>query len=296
MKKYMLSCAAILYAVAVHAQVFEVQSMQRVALPEGARAEQAIPSPDGNTVAFRDYDGVLKLADRRDGSVTTISRNGSMMDLAFTRDGASVIYRESSFDDTHRRYVAVRNYDIASKVSAQVSAPSRELQAVSVRNSQVTTVHHGDALIRRTEAAAFPVVSIDRGLMYVHRGAVRTQVCPLGTEGMSYLWPSVSPDGTRLLFFAVGFGTYTCRLDGTDMHSLGYLWAPVWYDDDRVVGMVTTDDGHVTISGYIKAVTADGSACQRLTDASQIAVLPATGTGRISYTTTSGELFYINVK
>lgn len=296
MKKYFAAIAATLSGLACFSQVFEVESMQRVRLPEGVRAEQAIPSPDGNTVAFRDFDGTLKLTDRMSGAVRTISANGSMMDLAFTGTG-SVIYREASVDAFRRRYVAVKKYDISDGTSALVSAPSRNLQAVAVRKSDVATVDGGAVLYKKASAAAdFPVVSIDRGLMYVHRGGVRTQVCPLGTEGMSYLWPSVSPDGRRLLFFAAGYGTYTCNLDGSGLRRLGYVWAPVWYDAGRVVGMVTEDDGHVTTSGYILGLKADGSESQRLTDESQIAVLPATGAGRISYTTTSGELFYINVR
>ena len=44
-------------------------------------------SPDGNSIALSDLDGSLKVVDRRSGTARTISRTGSMMDLAFTADG-----------------------------------------------------------------------------------------------------------------------------------------------------------------------------------------------------------------
>ncbi len=302
MNKSLLAVAVAALAVSgASAQLLQVRSMEKVKLPQGVRAEQALLSPDGSTIALSDMDGSLKLVDRASESARTISRTGSMMDLSFTSDGNGIVYRESSTDASHRRYVAVKSFDIATETSAVIAAPSRTLEAVTVNGNTATTIDNGRTSIariagRNAEAMATrPVPSIERGLLYLTENGERRLASPLGTQGMSYLWPSVSPDGTRLLFFAAAYGTYTCRLDGSDMHRLGYLYAPVWYDDNTVVGMKTRNDGTITYEGRIVAAAADGSEFQTLTEPSLVAVLPAAAPGRISFTTTDGQMYILNV-
>ena len=302
MKKSLLTVAAALLAVfSAGAQLLEVQSMEKVALPEGILADQAMLSPDGQTIALTTMSGTLKLVDRAAGTARTISRTGSMMDLAFTADGKSVVFREASTDINHLRRVAVKTYNIATGATRTISAPSRNLEAVEIAGNTVATVESGVMRARSAangETAARvsrAVPSIERGRLYITIGGERRLLSPLGTEGMSYLWPSVSPDGSRIAFYAAGYGTYTCRLDGSDLRCVGRLEAPVWYDNEILVGMRTRNNGVITTEGRIIATNLDGTESQVLTDESQIAVLPSASEGRISYTTTDGKMFILNV-
>lgn len=302
MKKTLLTLAGVLaLSVSAFAQVFEVESMERVKLPGNQLAEQAMLSPDGQHIVYTDFGGQLKVADRQTGTTRVISDRGSMMNLSFSNDGKTVVYRESNIGNDHLRRVAVKSYSIADGAKRTLVAPARNLQGVAVADNKAVTITNGLSAthaIGRTSSleAAMPVVSIDRGLMYVNRGTTRTQVCPLGTSGMSYMWASVSPDGKSLLFYAAAYGTYTCKIDGSDLVHLGRILAPVWYGNDRIVGMQTQNDGRVTYEGKIVAATADGSEFQVLTDENLVAVLPAVADGKISFTTTDGELFIMNVK
>ncbi len=303
-KHILVAVAAVLAFLPASAQLLQVQSMEQVALPQGLKAEQAILSPDGSLIALSDMAGTLKLVDRNNGTARTISNNGSMMDLAFNQDGTALVYREATTDANHLRHVAVNNYVVATGMSHQIAAPSRNLQAIRVEGNIATTVDNG-----RLAAAAIsgnrigapaaptnaPVPSIDRGHLYLTVNGERTLCSPLGTTGMSYLWPSVSPDGTKLLFFAAGYGTYTCNLDGSNLTRLGWLYAPVWYDNETIVAMKTRDNGRVTYEGAIIAAAADGSATQTLTDPGMIAVFPDTAPGRISFTTTDGQMYILKV-
>ena len=285
MKKLILSTLAVLAAMGLHAQLLKVESMERVRLPQGVRAEQAILSPDGNSIALSDLDGSLKVVDRRSGTARTISRTGSMMDLAFTADG--IVFREASTDGQRRRHVAVKSYRLSDGRTTELVAPSRNLQTVAVgSDGSVLAVESGRMYAAGNAVSAEavrPVPSIDHGLLYLN-------------YGMSYLWPSVSPDGNSLLFFAAGYGTYTCSLDGSNLRHLGWLYAPVWYDNSTVVGMRTANNGVVTTEGHIIATAADGSASQTLTEDNLIAVLPSATPGQISFTTTEGEMYIMNVK
>ena len=122
MKKLILSTLAVLAAMGLHAQLLKVESMERVRLPQGVRAEQAILSPDGNSIALSDLDGSLKVVDRRSGTARTISRTGSMMDLAFTADG--IVFREASTDGQRRRHVAVKSYRLSDGRTTELVAPT----------------------------------------------------------------------------------------------------------------------------------------------------------------------------
>lgn len=305
MRKFVLSgIMAAFAALMLPAQVLQVSSMEKVRLPQGVLAEQALLSPDGSKIALTDMAGTLRVVDRTANTVATVSTSGSMMNLAFNADGTAIAYREATIGSDRLRRVAVNNYVIATGRNVELLAPSRNLQAISVNGNIATTI--ADGAVRaaamsgsRMGAPAAPtakaVPGIERGRMYLTVDGRRILCSPLGTEGMSYLWPSVSPDGSKLLFFAAGYGTYTCNLDGSDLKSLGYLYAPVWYDDETVVGMRTEDDGRVTYKGEIVAATADGSAFQTLTEPSLVAVLPSAYPGKIAFTTTEGEMYILNV-
>lgn len=303
MNKTILTVSLSLFtAFAMNAQLLDVVSMEKVKLPQGVEAEQMLLSPDAKTMAFTDFHGTLSVLDRTTQKVSPISKEGSMMDLAFTADGSNIVYREHSYDKNSRRLVAVKSYDIAKASNRVISAPSHRLEAVDVRGVSALTVDNGRAKVVRaavTPAAVekqWPVTSIERGLLYITENGQRRLVSPLGTDGMSYMWASISPDGNRLLFFAAGYGTYTCTLEGKDMHRLGYIYAPVWYDNNTVVGMKTKDDGRVTYEGRIVASNAEGTVFQTLTDDSLIAVLPSAAPGRIAFTTTDGKAYILNIK
>lgn len=302
MKKFILTVGlALLASAAAFAQLLQVESMERVVLPNGMHADQALLSPDGNAVAFTDFDGKLRLLDRTTGTANLISNSGSMMDLAFSSDNSTVVYRESSYDQSQRRFVSVKAYDRKAKSSKVLAAPQRNLQALELIDNVTTIVADGKINRRSLDGKELrsltkPVLSIERGLLYITENGNRRLASYLGTDGMSYLWASVSPDGNRMLFFAAGYGTYTCRLDGSDMQRLGYIWAPVWYDNDIVVGMQTKDDGLVTYQGKIVAANCKGGELQTLTESTLVAMYPAAAPGRISFTTADGEMYIMNVK
>lgn len=291
MKKCIMGVTAAIVALAMQAQVLEVTGITPVTLPEGARVDQAVLSPDGSSIAYTDLSAEGLHLLQADGTATLVSPQGIAMDLSFTPDGSAIVYDAVRYDAAHRRTVAVNRYDIARGATTNLVRATRDLQGVTVATDGVHAVVDG-RMESRSDAA---VLSIDHGQLCITRNGATSVLSPLGTAGMSYLWPSLSPDGTRICFYAVAMGCYTCALDGSDVRPLGWIRAARWYDNNTIVGMHDLTDGRFTTSSAIIAAKADGTARQTLTDEAYIAVLPSTAPGKIAFSTVDGKLYIINV-
>lgn len=73
-------------------------------------------------------------------------------------------------------------------------------------------------------------------------------------EASMYIWVSLSPNGKYILYNVPLKGTFVCTLKGDVVAEIGRLNAPVWYDNDIVIGMDDYDDGNNFTSSDIVAV------------------------------------------
>ena len=107
-----------------------------------------------------------------------------------------------------------------------------------------------------------PVIEADNVLLTGPDGAV-TRIHPVDCAG--YLWASVSPDGSRLMFVAAGKGLYITDLNGNVERVLSEIEFPVWVSDSVIAGTVSTDDGHQFSSSQIVLTRTDGTETQAIT-------------------------------
>lgn len=123
----------------------------------------------------------------------------------------------------------------------------------------------------------------------LYRNGRRTVLNPRGDE--NYIWSSLSPDGTRILF-NTRYGTEICDLQGRILVNLGHLCYPEWYGNDYVVGQHETSDGHRYLTSCIAIASADGTMQQELTAPEEMGMNPsvAAAVGKIAYTTLEGEM------
>ncbi|MDE6301088.1 MAG: hypothetical protein K2M19_05185 [Muribaculaceae bacterium] len=105
-------------------------------------------------------------------------------------------------------------------------------------------------------------VEADNIILTAPDGSV-TRIHPVDCAG--YIWPSMSPDGSRVMFVAAGKGVYITDLEGSVLTVIPSLEAPVWVSDDVIAAMNTTDDGHQFSSSQIVLVRVDGSESQAVT-------------------------------
>ena len=294
MKKIFISAMLLCSSVLGVAQLVEIQSVDKIDLPEGVSVNQATISPDGSFVVFsQNAKGGLHKMDLASKEINMISANGNSFDLKIAADG-TVVFRESRTAENKLRYTSLKAVD-ARGVETTLVAPTRDLNGFAVNGTNVMTVDNNKVEAKSLNGGAavqMPVASIRYGQLCID-GKV---ISPNGQEGASYLWPSISPNGTKVCYYLVTKGCYVANIDGSNPVYIGQLRATKWLDDLTVVGMNDLDDGSVVTSSKLIAASIDGQVKQELTVDESLAMFPSTNGKRIAYSTPMGDLFIINLK
>lgn len=280
------------------AQTITVKSQQELSVNN---AYYPTLNTDGNKLLFTtgSYKG-LYLYDLETEQIKEISQaqNAGYYPI-FSADDSKIFYRNTSFKNK-LRYDALESYDVKSEKEVQMLEPQRYLrQAQSYNNGLL--VLSGKYLLKSTYGKtkeAIPVyVSTENLNIYIYNNGARQQIKPLDGNN-SYIWVSLSPDNKKILFTALGKGTYICNLSGEIIHSLGYLNAPVWYNNDYVIGMQDKDNGQNVTSSKILMISTNGKIKKQISPDSHIAMYPTASyqSGKIVYNTLDGKLVLAEIE
>lgn len=300
MKKIFISALMLGWVLAGSAQLLNVSGVEQVKLPAGTEAAQAVISPDGKSVVMSALtSSALNRVDLTSGKVTTVTTNGSVYNLQFTADSRNIVYRQTTTDSHHLRYTSVISADLTTGKNKTLVKPTRNLNGVVVEGRNVMTVNNKKLSVANLDGAKAvkaPVASIYYGQLMVTANGKTTAINPNGKAGRSYLWPSVSPDGTKVVYYLSGDGCYVCNLNGSNAKRLGEIRAPRWYGNDMVIGMRDADNGVQVTSSSIVAANLSGTE-QTLTTGDVIAMYPtASANGeKIAFSTPAGGLYIINI-
>lgn len=298
MKKILLSAALLCSGVLGYAQLLNVQSIEKVTLPDGVTINSATISPNGEffVIAQNGQSGIHRF-DLASKSISTISLTGIPHDVKISNDGSTILFREPRVNENRLRQIALKAFDVKRGAETTIAPFSRDLQGSAIIDNNVVAVNSDKLTAKNLNGGeakvTMPVASIRFGQLCID-GKV---ISPNGTTGNSYLWPSVSPDGTRVLYFLSTQGCFIANIDGSNPVYLGAIHAPRWYDNNLVIGMYDRDNGHEIYASRLVAISADGKVKQDLTDDQSLSLFPTiTADGdKISYITPAGELFIINI-
>ncbi|MDD7404820.1 MAG: hypothetical protein PUG32_02930 [Bacteroidales bacterium] len=298
MRKAFLLAMVMCFAAMGNAQLLKVSSVEKVPLPESASASISTISPDGSFVLVTDnFKSGISKWDISSAAYTQVSSTG--YSVSILDDCSTIVYRENSFDENHLRYVSVKTLDLATKKVATIVAPTRNLNGVAVAGNTVTAIDSRRATVKAVKGVkeSRPTASIDKGQLCITVNGKTSVISPNGREGQSYLWPSVSPDGKKVVYYLAATGCFVANIDGSNPVALGILRAAKWYDNNTVVGMVDHDNGEFVTSSSLMAVSADGKIRQEIAPENAMAMYPSISAdgSKISYTTPAGGLYIMNI-
>ena len=265
-------------SLAASAQVLEVASMHKLPIPAQAEMKVAGVSPDGDYILLTSGSNKgLQRYDVASNTLTTLSKaEGAGFNVQVSKDGQEVVYRETVVGkDNLRKHNLVR---------------------VNLEKSKEATYARGQRDMKRMATSDnLTTVSIKDRMIVLTRNGLTTILAPNGSH-LSYIWPSVSPDGTKLCYYVCGNGCWVSNIDGSNPQFIAHdCRAAKWYNNNTIVAMADEDDGHFTTASRIVAYTLDGK-MQVLTDDSMIAVEPYATNGTVVFSTLDGEVYMLNVK
>lgn len=298
MKKLLLSLMVASCLLPVSAQQVSILKNQRLLDDVTHGVYYPVLSPDGMKLLFTGADNKgLEMYDFDNNTVKVISeeeRAGYAPKI--TNDGN--VYYVVQNSNERRIYRTVKSYDIASG-TARVVMENLHGIASPIVSTTGRLVLKNEAKVAEAQSVgeADIAVFVDGSSVVIDRSGNRTSYSPVESHA-GYLWASLSPDNTKVLFFAAGKGVFVMNLDGKILSQLGNYEMPCWFGNDYVVAQNATDDGHQFTSSQIMLLKADGSFKQALTSPESMTMQPtaAIAANRIVYTTIDGNLYLMEIK
>ena len=165
MKKIFISAMLLCSSMLGFAQLVEIQSIDKVALPEGVSVDKATISPAGSFVVFSQNTvaGLHKM-DLAPNEINMISANGNSFDLKIAAAG-TVVFRESRTAENKLRYTSLKAVN-ARGVETTLVAPTRDLNGFAVNGTNVMTVDNNKSEAKSLNggvAVQMPVASFNHG-------------------------------------------------------------------------------------------------------------------------------------
>lgn len=270
----------------VEAQMVSV--VQRITVEKKVPAFYPVFNSDGSELLYtsENYKGLYLYKLNNKTSLMITDAEGAGYSPDFSQNNDKIYYRSVERENMHRQNTLMC-YDRQLLQSKNCMNSPVRLQ------SELNKVRMGLEFKGKESINAYT----EKLQLIVERNGDRKVLEPL-SKGSRYLWGSLSPDKTKILFTATGKGTYICDLNGKILSEIGYLNAPVWYDDHKIVGMADKDNGDYITESSVVMVSADGKQRQVLSLFTEIAMYPTANwkSGKIAYNTLEGEIIVLELK
>ncbi len=263
---FLILVAAMLVVGTASAQI-EITQVRKLDL--GAGQSWAYPqfSPDGKQIFYSTtgYDGIWRF-DVESGAILQITADPkSGYGFAVSPDGKQVAYRRSIPDPQTRRRVQEIVLVMTETLDQSVITSGRSVSLPSFSDERlVYTEGTNTQGLRKGTAQQFSILGIENTKIAVNRNGEKILLDPLG-DG-SYIWPALSPDGSRIVAQDMSRGTIVFTVDGTVTARIGRRNAAVWTRDGKyLVYMDDVDDGHRILTSDLFSISPDGTNVTQLT-------------------------------
>lgn len=297
--RFILLLFALALIVAAADAQFRVLSVEQLPVSQERPWMNPRFSPDGKSVLFTSdgFNGIwiYSLETKQTRQITDDA--GAGYGFTVSDDGSTIAYRRTIDDAVTRE----RTQEIVTRPlaggAAVVHRSASDLSLPAFAKSAVVYDEERPArsVLAKVRATDIQLLGIERTKILLSSNGAIFRYDPL--PGGSYIWPSLSPDGTLLAAYEMSKGAFISDLEGNVKVMLGRRDAPVWTRSGKwIVYMDDKDDGHFIQSSDIMAVSPDGTQTVRLTDTPLIIELnPSCSSveNAIVFNTLNGDLYIL---
>lgn len=247
---------------------------QRIDLPEGAA--HPVLSPDARLMLFSsaDHSG-LSVLDLNTGAVERIDdATGAGFQPAFTTDSKSVVYRTVGRIDG-LTVLDARRYNLNNGNRSTISNYSRSTEEA----------------ITFTDNTKYALADFNK--IRIVSGDKSLEISPVA-EAHSYLWASLSPDGSKLLFCEPFQGVFVADADGSNPVRIAAKGDfPAWVDNTTVTFVLSHDDGYVILDSSLMAVDLNDMSTTKITSDNMLVGESSAAAGKVVFSTLDGNIFSV---
>lgn len=261
-------------------------------------------SPDGKQLLVTGTNSKgLYLIDIKNGKTRKLTESaGAGYEPLFSPDGRYICYRSDGYVD-RKKYSSLIKIDLLTGDTVILEKKSRNITRPVTAGGNLVYLADGHQqskdftgkLLKSTINETYVMVEELSPVLYIN--GTKKPFRP-GGDG-SYIWVSLSPDKTKMLYSLVGKGTFVCDLEGKVIASLGKINAPKWLNNQIIVGMDDKDDGQMVTSSELVAYSVASGKKTYLTSTTarkEMYPIPFYDGKQIAYRTSEGSLFIMKVK
>jgi len=266
MRILLLCCILVTFSLNLFGQKIAVNKIEKLDLSDTGAFFYPQFSPDGNKLYFTsaNYHGMWQL-DLPTSQLAQINNySGAGLSPVFTQNGEYLIFKKEEYLK-HKKYSSIVAYNLKTKSETVLEETNRSLTLPFLSTSGELVYKKKNKyysfkqdLSDKTEKFTGKIIDSNKSnLILLENGSPNTLNVSVDTK---FLWASLSPDQSKILFTKAGTGTFISDLLGNILVELGNANAPVWSPDGKwVVYMDDEDNGYHYTSSEIFIISENGT-------------------------------------
>jgi len=294
-----------LFAFQLQAQEIRAAKTRKLAGRADGEHFLSAVSPDGRKILLSEpgYRGI-SLMDIRTGRITGINDlPGAGFEPCFSGDGHFIIFKADDFGAV-RKLSSVLSYEVATGETRTLLPKTRNITAPAVSGGRIYCLSEGllvssgaGTVALKSSVTTDTVLLLENLTPVINLNGRKKTLKPNG-EG-SYIWASLSPDKTKVLYYFTGKGTFISDLEGRILAAPGRISAPKWLNNQIIIGMDDRDDGHILTGSEIVCFSLGSNETTYLTSTAfrtEMYPFPLPGGKSVVFQTSEGDIFVMKLR
>lgn len=301
--KYVLLVLSFITCIA-SAQEIKVKRIKQLTPKENGEYAISGISPDGKDLLLTgpNLKGLylLNIRSRKKSTISELA--GAGYEPVFSPDGRYICFKSDEYS-SRLRVSSLHKVDLITGDTVTLERKSRNLTRPAAAGSNIAYFSNGfhqvkgfqDNMLKSAEKETY--ILLEDLVPVLYSNGVRKIIKP-GGDG-SYIWVSLSPDRTKILYHLVSKGTFICDLNGEILSSPGKLNAPKWLNDQVIIGMDDKYDGDRLESSELVAFSVNSAERTKLSSSgerNEMYPYPFPNGKKIAFRTPDGKLYIMKVK